>query len=517
MGNPSAVLSDVEARHLLRRSGFGASAAHVSQFTGMMRGTAADTLLSFKTSKFKPVGQYIEDRHDSWLRQMLSTAFPLREKLVLFWHDHFAASNDKVQDPRLMANQNQLLRKFCKGNFKDFVKAINKDAAMLEFLDTVRNSKDQPNENYARELQELFTLGVTDYNGNRTYEQADIVQIARAFSGWDYTSKGVAFFNADDHDFTADYPERGAKVIYKQYGGFGAAGIDYTQPPNNPDGMEGAGEIDAVVEIIFQHRHTDADTSTHRTVARYIAGKLFTFFAQPNPKRPADMTQAQRNALRPIVDTVISDSQFDQTWDISALLHAIFVNDAFYATAVAADPQNGFSATDLKSVKWPVDYVVSTMRLLNVKLARSRYGAYVAGGDYARISDQLDNMGQVLFEPPSVFGWDWETAWINSATLLARSQFAVDVIAARGTGRTKFHPERLVSTSLTDPAQIVTAVTDVLGVTDQLTDTDRATLVDYLTDGAGSGTLDLTDDDTRNRKLNGLFGLVLQSPAYQLH
>src|SRR5262249_35821966 len=150
------------------------------------------------------------------------------------------------------------------------------------------------------------------------------------------------------------------------------------------------------------------------TVARYIAGKLFTFFAWPYPKRPAQMTQPQRDTLKPIVDVLITDSAFDTTWDLGALVRAIFINDNFYATEIAADPQNGFNTTALKSVKWPIDFVVSTMRVLNMRLAR---GSYVAGGNYADITDQLNNMGQVLFEPPSVFGWNWETAWINSATL----------------------------------------------------------------------------------------------------
>ena len=122
---------------------------------------------------------------------MVATPHPLQEKLTIFWHDHFATSNEKVDFPRLMGNQNGLLRRFCKGNLKDFVKAINRDAAMMEFLDTVRNVKEEPNENYARELQELFTLGVKDYDGNPNYDQADIVQIARAFTGWDYTDAGA--------------------------------------------------------------------------------------------------------------------------------------------------------------------------------------------------------------------------------------------------------------------------------------------------------------------------------------
>ncbi len=512
MGSPSSTLSTADARHLLRRSGFGAPKSQVDTFTGMTRGAAVSQLLGFGKPSFTPSGRYIDDRRNSWIKYMLSTRHPVQEKLVLFWHDHFATSNTKVDDSKLMANQNKLLRQYCKGNFKDFVKAIHRDAAMMYFLDTVDNDKDQPNENYARELQELFTLGVSDYNGTRNYEQADVVQIARAFSGWTFNNRGVAVFDPSSHDYTADYPERGPKVIYTTAGGFQPNGADYTMAPYDSSG-EGAAEIDGVTEIIFQHRDSDGKS----TVARYITGKLFAFFAQPYPKRPAQMSQAQRDTLKPIIDQLVSDSGFDTTWDLGALLSALFTNDAFYDPALGATNSPApFSASDPKSAKWPVDFVVSTLRALNMRPAGR--SAYIAGGDYADIGDQLTNMAQVLFEPPSVFGWDWETAWLNSATLLARYQFAVDVISARGTGSTKFQPgKKLIDLSLTDPTAIVNAVTDVLGVTDQLTAADQAALTNYLTDGGAMPSIDLTDSDTRNRKLNGLFGLVLQSPAYQLY
>ncbi|HEY2387208.1 MAG TPA: DUF1800 family protein, partial [Candidatus Binatia bacterium] len=200
MGDENTVLQDFEARHLLRRAGFGASPADVRDFTGLTRGQAADQLLTFKGKAFKPSGKYIEDSHNKWVKYMIKTKFPLQQKLVLFWHDHFATSNNKVEHPKLMANQIRTLHINCKGNMKTFVKAMNKDAALVEFLDTVRNHKDIPNENYGRELQELFTLGVYDFAGNPNYTQADIVQIARAFTGWDYEyNNGKPLFHDYDH------------------------------------------------------------------------------------------------------------------------------------------------------------------------------------------------------------------------------------------------------------------------------------------------------------------------------
>jgi uncharacterized protein (DUF1800 family) len=495
MGDASTVLTTGDARHLLRRTGFGAPRKEVKKLTGQTRGQAVDKLLKFKPKKFTPLGRFREDEvpgidhcHDKWLAFMLGAKSPLQEKLVLFWHDHFATNAEKVANTVLMAAQNALLRSFCKGNFRDFVKAMNRNAAMMEFLDTVRNHAEIPNENYARELMELFTLGVRDSAGNDTYLQEDIVQIARAFTGWDYEDGGVAVLEDYDHDFMSDYPERGPKVIFKVRGGFGPAGRSFAV------NGEGVAEIDTVIDILFAH--TDSDGQN--TVARRMARRLLEYFAHPDP----DLA---------VIDAVVATSGFASNWDITRLLRAILVHDAFYVTATPPP----FAASTKKSIKWPIDYVVTTLRLLGMKpVAEDEERLRVAGG--ASLHDRLTDMGQHLFEPPSVFGWDWENAWVSSATLLARYAFARDVVSARVKGKVGFHPEKLIKLGLTDPAAIVDAVTEVLGVADQLGAPERTVLIEYLTDGGLVPTLNLTDPDVRNTKLHGLFALVLESPAFQL-
>jgi uncharacterized protein (DUF1800 family) len=506
MGNESTLLSDSDARHLLRRAGFDISATKVKSLTGKTRGQAADNLLGFKPAKFKPKGKDSREVHDRWLNYMISTANQLQEKLVLFWHDHFATSSSTVDDEVLMANQNQLLRRYCKGNFKDFVKAINKDAAMIEFLDTVRNSKNSPNENYARELMELFTLGVYDAGGTSNYEQQDIVQIARAFSGWRYYHEddtgpfGQSYLNQGRHDFGTN------KVVFTSVGGFGPGGDNLT--------TNGTGEveIDTVIDIIFNHRDSD-DKST---VARYITQKLLEYFAHASP----DIA---------VVDAVIAASGFDTSWDVGALMRAILVHDFFFESGAAAP-----FGSAAKSVKWPVPYVVGALRQLKMRLTYTTYEVTVDEKKQKRryyhvarvnsegklvsgtpIQDLLEDMGQVLLQPPSVFGWDWETAWVNSGALLGRYTFARDVTSARTTGRIGFRPEKLIDLNLTDPGAIVDAVTGVFGITDQFTSAERDILIDYLTDD-GTVTPNLNDYEYRNTKLNGVFALLLQSPSYQL-
>jgi hypothetical protein len=125
----------------------------------------------------------------------------------------------------------------------------------------------------------------------------------------------------------------------------------------------------------------------------------------------------------------------------------------------------------------------------------------------------MENMGQLLLDPPSVFGWDWETTWLSSSTMLARYNFARDVVGARGGGR--FRPDKLIDFSLGDPEEIVDQVLDVLDVAHNFTVADRQVCVDYLTDG-GLTTPDLDDYTYVNKKIHGLFELVMKSPGYQV-
>ena len=500
MGGESTVLSEADVRHLLRRTGFGATRDEVADIVALApaektRGVIVDKLIDFKPKAFKPGGKDFASSHNKWIKFMVKGKLQLEEKLVLFWHDHFATGFSKVLDTKLMASQIQLIHKNCKGNFKSFVKEMNKNAAMMEWLDTVRNLSDIPNENYARELQELFTLGVLDSAGNPNYEQADIVQIARAFTGWDYDHSGHAFLRDYAHDFEEDFPERGPKEIYATRGQFGSA----QNFGSGSAGGEGEAEIDTVIDIIFQHR----DTNMKNTVARRTARRLCEYFAHANPSLS-------------FIDDVVSNSQFDTNFEISGLLREIFVHDDFYLTGAPVP----WGVAAASSVKWPIDYFVSTLRIFSMKL---KGGDQFVDGDsstegFTTALQHLTNMGQILLDPPSVFGWDWETNWLSSATLLARYNFAVELTSSRGGGKSAFRPDKFgFDLALTSPSAIVDEASAILGIKDHLTGAEKTALADYLSDNGMNPSLDLNDYETRNVKLHGLFALLLQSPAYQLH
>ena len=163
-------------------------------------------------------------------------------------------------------------------------------------------------------------------------------------------------------------------------------------------------------------------------------------------------------------------------------------------------------------MKWPVDYFVTMLRLTGAALRTPR--RIVVGGSYSDAHSHLGLAGQTLLEPPSGFGWDWDTAWFASSMLLARYRMARDIIAGHGSG---FRAKRLIDISLTDPGAIVDTVARSLGIDDQVSAEDRQIYIDYLTDDGARTSIDLKDQDVLFAKLHGLYGLVMQSPAFLLH
>ena len=207
-----------------------------------------------------------------WGERMLTTRRPLEEKLTLFWHGHFATGNTKVRDTRMMERQNEMLRKHANGSFRDLVVGILKDPAMLVYLHNGENLKDHPNENFGRELLELFTMGV----GN--YTELDIREASRAFTGW--TNDVLDFrFDATQHDF-------GQKSFLGRTGNF-----------NGED----------AIDIILEHPAT----------AEFIAGKVYRYFVRE------DVTDAMHAALGATLR--------DGGYELKPLLKQIFLSRDFYS------------------------------------------------------------------------------------------------------------------------------------------------------------------------------------------
>lgn len=378
---PPAVAADAnrlgydDARHLLSRTGFGATEADIERYARMSRVEAASALLggARTTASTSPPGWTADtgslryprraDATDSerkmfrqeqvreglqlrgwWIGEMLSTPSPLTERMTLFWHNHFVSSQQKVKLAELMYRQNVTLRAQALGNFGVMLHAIARDPAMIVYLDSAQNRKGTPNENFARELMELFTLG----QGN--YDEHDIKEVARAFTGWSLDRDSGEFrFRPFLHDY-------GSKTILGRTGHFGG---------------------DDVIDILLAQPAT----------AEFVARKLWREFVSPDPD-PAEIGH-------------IAVSFRSSGYDIKAALRALLTSDAFYAR------ENRGTL-----VKSPVDLVVGTLRQFRLHPRETVPFAVAAAG-----------MGQNLFSPPNVKGWPGQEAWINASTLLARKQF----------------------------------------------------------------------------------------------
>jgi uncharacterized protein (DUF1800 family) len=191
--------------HLLRRAGFGSTEAELDAYTALGFGGAVERLLNYEQVDDSALEQRLNDlqldvrnpelARYSWMVRMLYTQRPLQEKMTLFWHTHFATAVSKVRSGALMLQQMQLFRDNALGNFESLLQKVTRDGAMLNWLDNRQNSKSAPNENYAREVMELFTMGI----GN--YTDADVKAAARAFTGYTSDRGGNFAFNAENHDF----------------------------------------------------------------------------------------------------------------------------------------------------------------------------------------------------------------------------------------------------------------------------------------------------------------------------
>ena len=299
-------LSYDDARHLLNRAGFGATQDDIEQLFGLSREEAARALLaeSRTTALNPPPAWTIEAgrlryprRADNasemdkklfqqeqiraglelrgwWLTEMLTTPSPLTERMTLFWHNHFASSQQKVKLAQLMYRQNVTLRANALGNFGELLHAIARDPAMVIYLDSAQNRKGAPNENFAREVMELFTLGEGHYT------EQDVKEAARAFTGWSLDrDNGQFMFRRFVHD-------DGIKTVL---------------------GRTGRLDGDQVLDILL----------AQRAAAEFITRKLWREFISPDP----DEREVKRIAQR----------FRDAHYDIKTALYALFTSDAFYA------------------------------------------------------------------------------------------------------------------------------------------------------------------------------------------
>ncbi len=345
----------------------------------------------------------INDLRAWWLEQMISTKTPLRENMTLFWHGHFTSATSKVLNfAQSFYQQNETFRRYALGNFREFLKAVTLDPAMMAYLDMERSNKAHPNENYARELMELFTLGV----GN--YTEKDVQEIARAFTGWtldappgcvkvnrptlpenmqfaSITRDGMAAtFVAAQHD-------DGEKTVFGKTGRFG---------------------VDEVLDLIVRQP----------ACGRYVAGRLIAYFGANDPQ----------GRLRERMAAAFRDSHYE----IRPMLKVLFTSAEFYDPAARG-----------ARIKGPVRLLVGACRDLRL-----------TGTATPSLVQLTAAYGQELFNPPTVKGWPSGVAWISASTLPLRYRLGEALVE----GKTPSEPPplgrlRLMAVSR-DPAQAAVTI-----------------------------------------------------------
>jgi uncharacterized protein (DUF1800 family) len=367
-----------------------------------------------------------------WINLMLTQKHSLTEKMVLFWHNHFVSELSVVKLPQRMYRQNKLFRKFAFGNFRDLTKEITVDPAMLIYLDNTKNRKEDPNENYARELLELFTLGIGNYTEN------DIVEAARALTGWEV--EGLeAQFNPERFD-------DGIKNFMNQSGNFNYSDL---------------------IDIIFNRDET----------ALHICRKLFKEFIYFEPDEEII------NQLAVILR--------ENDYDLKPLISELFKSEFFHSDEIVGS-----------KIKSPVEFIVQTLKQFNVLQP-----------NYEDIRKLSDDIGQALFSPPNVAGWEGDKTWINTNTLPARNVFTDKIIDSKNIYFDILEYARSFSTS-ENALQFIDELANIF-LSYELSANRKQYLLDALLDGAEIYDWSTYNENSKAR-LESLFKALCRLAEYQL-
>ena len=468
--------------HLLRRAGFGATPDELDRAMDKGYDAVLDELLNPPGDDDIPhdlIRRYHVDQSNlhgggaqaHWMYRMAVTDYPLREKMCLFWHRVFATGSYKLIQTRVVTSQIDMFREHGMGNMDNLLVQLSRNPAMIMWLDNQDNHKGSINENYGRELLELFSMGV----GN--YTEEDIKECARAFTGWGVVNPAYMMIKMRNNtsrpygnmtwqfEYDDDDHDHGQKTILGETGDF-----------NGED----------VVEIICRQEATP----------RYIARHLYHYFVADEPPVPQWPHTPPTN---PEAIDAMTEAYFESGHSIKHMLRTLFTSDFFKDEALR------YGRT-----KSPTEMVVNTLRLAG-RMELPCYETY----DAARASS---GMGQALMGPPSVEGWQGGTEWINTGTYMERVNFVSRLLGDPTRPGVREFISRIGHAAGDDdlsPEGLVDACLEALGPMEIL-DSTRANLTDF----AGTyGRLSFSDEgraaDTEEAVVN-LIQLIVSTQEYQM-
>ena len=435
--------------HLMRRAGFGANREQIGMHANAGYQNTVEALLNpgeedrmddHLIRRFHPELSGMMGPNapgQNWLYRMATTSAPLREKMALFWHGIFATGYAKVIHGKALSDQTRMFRTFGMGSFKDLLIQLSKDPAMIIWLDNQDNHNGAINENFGRELLELFTMGV----GN--YTERDIKECARAFTGWTIANREYMELRSQRD---SDWP-------------YGRIAWHFKYHPEDHDdgekeflGQRGRFNGEDIIHIICQQEAT----------ARFISRHLYSFFVSDEPPVPEWRYTPPTN---PEAIDELTRVYFDSNYDISAMLKALF-NSSYFQS------QDSWYS----KVKSPVELVAGVLRLTG-EFNRPR----------REIIDryfQASYMGQFLNNPPSVEGWHQGTDWLDTGTLVERVNFASQQIGDSTKPGIQAMIERIASTpnNVASPENLIRVCLEEMGVISVEEDTMKV-LIDFASQG----------------------------------
>ena len=464
----------VLAAHLARRAGFGATPEELDSYSEMEYEDLVEHLITKIDSSHIPddlifrrhVDLHTMQGHNAayWGYRMISTDNPFVEKMALFWHGVFATAENKLNNIGSLTNQIDMFRRHGIGRYDDLLVELSKDPAMLIWLDNHTNHKDSINENYGREILELFSMGV----GN--YTEDDIKECARAFTGWTVKNgEYLSMMAVKDsiwpygrilwhHEYRATDHDTGEKRFLGESSNF------------NGDG---------VIDVICRQRAT----------ANFVARHLYNFFVADEVPVPQWSSTPPKD---PEAINILADTYMESNHDIRSIMRVLFNSDFF-------------KNSKFKRVKSPAELIIGTLR--NTREYQVPDGGEIGIYD---IGEESGYMGQKLLDPPSVEGWHTGEEWITSGSLVDRVNFATSHIGDDSNPGVKNLIER-VGFEDKQPRELIDNCLETLGYVEIETDTYQK-----LEEVAAAG-LKKSDsyEGISSNLIIELFKLIVSSREYQ--
>jgi len=462
-------LNSRQVAHFLRRITFGSSEQNIKKLTGKTAETIIQSFLSQTNPPNAPRDQENKTFHDLpwgypatdsttqnkndaarraliknwWLAQMIGQKENIIEKMTLFWQNHFVSTATDVSDARFIYLQYQLLRKNALGNFKTFIMEITKDPSMLLYLDGNENVVGKPNENYGRELQELFTIGQGNYN------EDDVKNAARVLTGW----RPIGFRNAKvaeiSVEFRAAQHDTGDKTFSSYYQNKVIKGRTGVGTP------AGDAELEELINMILARDQT----------ALFIVRKIYRWFVQ------AEISQLVENEVIQPLATL-----FRKDYEIKPVLVKLFSSKHFYDDQLIGS-----------QIKSPLDLIIGTLLHFNQNVPDpvSDRATYDLFNQY--ITARAKEQQMEVFDQPTVFGWrpyydtDFYELWINSTTLALRGSFTDTIVAGSAKFKININSLDLVKnvSNPSDPVILVNELTNYLFAFD-LTQSQKNYVIDEV-------------------------------------